>query len=369
MNHVATMQADHRALCTASAPQPQRANRSRSKYLIVWVIAVALISVVMVALPQRSQAAHAVISIGPGYQIPNPYRDSIIGGFRAPDGTILYCLEWGKESPTGPNDPVLNIESAKEYASLSPLEIARVNYLITRWGQTESNEQAAAVAMAIWMRYPGSIDPFFSEHRFVRASIPDAQLRESIAQRAREMNAEADLFTPIVREAAGAVAIVPDAEDPRAGEVTVTGLPEETLGTLQITGAIFDNTTAYSAAGIAEGEVLRYTAVPEENGQSSHEISVEGVFITPGQPGDEIIVWRTPDSFQDLAQSSQVIPDFQFSLTSAVEIPLPQGQTGAETLANTGSAWGSTLVPAIAVLCLGSGMIVLGVWRRRIAKK
>lgn len=359
MNHVTTMQAEHRAPLSRLP-----LTRTASILTIAFLLATAAL-----LSPQLSAAANAAISIGPGYKIPNPYRDSIIGGFRAPDGSVLYCLEWGKESPTGPNDPVLSIAATKQYASLLPDEIAKVNYLITRFGQTESNEQAAAVAMAIWMRYPGVTDPFYSEHRFVQASIPNAQLRASIAQRAREMNAEADLFTPIAREAAGTVKITPDAENPSTGEITISGLPDDTVGTLQMAGAVFDTTSAPSVAGVAEGETLSYTVSPQESGPrqdapGSHQITVDGTFVTPGGPGDEIIVWRTPEHFQDLAQASEHIPDFQFSLTDTVQLARPQGNTSPATLAETGNGGAAALTMVLGLVCMGAGLTATIVRRR-----
>lgn len=258
--------------------------------------------------------ARAVIPIGPGYQIPNPYRDSIIGGYLGPDGSILYCLEWGKESPTGPNDTVLNIESTAAYAAWSHLEVARVNYLITTWGQTRDNDQAAAVAMAIWMRHPGTLEPFFSEHRFVKATIPNAEQRARIAQRAQQMNTEANQFTPHARAAIGAVEIHPDPNNPLAGEVRVVSVPEQASGTLMMDGGVFETTESVSVAGASVGDVYRYRGVPSDDEMGSFEVSVDATFVMPGGPGDELVVWSTPQNFQDLGQASESIPDFHFSL-------------------------------------------------------
>lgn len=274
----------------------------------------------MVIAPQHISSAHAAIPIGPGYQIPNPYRDSIIGGYVAADGSILYCLDWGKESPTGPNDAVLSIESTAQYNNWSHLEIARVNYIITRWGQTADNDQAAAVAMAIWMRHPGTPDPFFSEHRFVKATIPDAQRRASIAQRAAEMNAAADGFTPFARAAIGSVTITPDTSDRMAGTISIAGVPAQAQGTLQLSGAVVELTESNSVAGVQNGDTFRYRASPTDEQFGSFVIDAQVLFVTPGGPGDELVVWRTPDSFQNLGQASSVIPDFQFELEASHEM-------------------------------------------------
>lgn len=303
------------------AATTNRGPRSIRRVLYILLTAIVALGGMFIS-SLNTPTANAAIPIGPGYQIPNPYRDSIIGGYIAPDGSVLYCLEWGAESPTGPNDQVLDISSTSTYAGWSHLEIARVNYIITKWGQTRANNQAAAVAMAIWMRHPGSADPFFSEHRFVKATIRDAALRASIARQAESMNAEANLFTPQSRAAIGAVTVVPNPDNPFAGEIRINGLPASTHGTILLNGATFETTGVSSAAGVADGDVLNYVGVPTDTDIASYHVTAEATFITPGGPGDELVVWRTPAGFQDLGQSSTIIPDFEFVLSDAAEVPL-----------------------------------------------
>lgn len=300
---------------------PVHPAKARRRFLYIIVAALVTLGSFYLSSSTPSRAS-ASIPIGPGYQIPNPYRDSIIGGYLAPDGSVLYCLEWGAESPTGPSDPVLEISSTSTYSGWSHLEIARVNYIITKWGQTSDNAQAAAVAMAIWMRHPGAIDPFFSEHRFVKATIRDANLRANISRHAESMNAEANQFTPQSRGAIGAVTITPNETDPFSGEVSVTGLPANTHGTIMLSGGTFDTTGASSAAGVAEGDVLTYTGEPRDDEIASYRVSAEATFITPGSPGDELVIWRTPAGFQDLGESSKYIPDFEFTLRGERDISL-----------------------------------------------
>lgn len=292
-------------------------------------------------------SANASVPIGPGYQIPNPYRDSIIGGYLAPDGTVLYCLEWGAESPTGANDQFTSVASTNTYAGWSHLEIARVNYLITKWGQTRDNNQAAAVAMAIWMRHPGTVDPFFSEHRFVKATIRDASVRASIARQAESMNVEANEFTPHARAALGSVTVTPSPEDPFAGEVRVTGLPANTRGTIVLTGATFDTTDASSAAGVADGDVLRYRGFPKDDELASYRVVAEATFITPGGPGDELVIWDSPPGFQDLGESSKYIPDFEFQLTGDAVVSLQFEPELVTHAANARVVAGQPLVDSI----------------------
>lgn len=313
----------------------------RTALTAMMVLAAALIAALalMIVAPGPS-SARAAIPIGPGYQIPNPYRDSIIGGYLGPDGAILYCLEWGKESPTGPNDQVLSVESTAAYASWSHLEVARVNYLISTWGQTRDNDQAAAVAMAIWMRHPGTIEPFFSEHRFVKATIPNAEHRARIAQRAQQMNAQADQFTPHTRAAIGTLEIHPDPEIPFAGEVRVVDVPAQASGTLIMQGGVFDTTESASVAGAHAGDVFRYRAAPGDDDLGSFALTIDATFVMPGGPGDELVVWRTPQNFQDLGQASARIPDFQFALSATHTLDLtfePQLTTeAAEQLVTVG---------------------------------
>jgi hypothetical protein len=303
-----------------------RSSRQKLARVLVTAASVALTTVIamlaMLFSPGQVTSAQAVIPIGPGYQIPNPFRDSIIGGYIADDGSVLYCLEWGKESPTGASDPVLSVESTAVYDNWSHLEVARVNYLISKWGQTADNDEAAAVAMAIWMRHPGDSDPFFPEHRFVKATITDSNKRAIITHRAQAMNAEANTFVPKVRAAIGELIITPDSEHAMSGVITVSGVPEEASGTLQVEGATLEITDSSSVAGITDGASFRYVAEPSDEDLGSLTVSAQVVFVTPGTPGDELVVWRTPDSFQNLGQASSWVPDFQFALDASHEIDL-----------------------------------------------
>lgn len=312
------------------------------------IAAITLIST-MTVLALGAVSAQATIPIGPGYQIPNPYRDSIIGGYRAPDGNILYCLEWGKESPTGPNDTFDSIESTNSYAGWSHLEIARVNYLISKWGQTNDNNQAAAVQMAIWMRHPGAGDPFFAEHRFVKATIRDAAVRAAITQRAQTMNAEADTFTPYARAAIGQITLTPAENDPLTGVLRVTGIPANTTGTLQLNGALFELNQASSMAGVRNGDEFRYHGALRDDEFGQHRVGVTSNFITPGSPGDEVIIWKNSDSFQDLGEHSSYIPDFEYSLSAEIVVPVTFAPTLTTVAAESVSALGDGLADTIEV--------------------
>jgi hypothetical protein len=63
-------------------------------------------------------------------------------------------------------------------------------------------------------------------------------------------------------------------------------------------------------------------AEPSDEDLGSLTVSAQVVFVTPGTPGDELVVWRTPDSFQNLGQASSWVPDFQFALDASHEIDL-----------------------------------------------
>ena len=332
-----TMLAGHRA----------HTSRHRIRHLAFALIATTIATLTQFAVTDVPHAAHATVPIGPGYQIPNPFRDSIIGGYRAPDGSILYCLDWGSESPTGPNDPVLSVTSRDDYDGWSHLEVARVNYLISKWGQTNDNNQAAAVQMAIWMRHPGTRDPFFSEHRFVKATIRDATVRASIARWATAMNSEADTFTPQARAAIGSIVVVPKPDDPFAGEVRISGLPANVTGTIQLVGGIFAATDSSAVVGIHDGDVLEYRGVPADDELGVYTVSAQATFVMPGGPGDELVVWESAPGFQDLGQASRTIPDFDFTLGGQAEIQIPFSPQLSTVAANTTVMTGEPLIDTI----------------------
>ena len=136
---------------------------------------------------QGSPSASAQLLEGPGFRIPHDFRLSMVGAYRAPDGSLAYCLEWGQESPTLPTDPAHQGAVVTDYAGWSPEEVARVNWLIGAHGQQVDNERAAAVGAAIWLRHPGEGDPFRVDHRFFVAAIPDATVRARAVAEARRL--------------------------------------------------------------------------------------------------------------------------------------------------------------------------------------
>lgn len=290
------------------------------------------------AVPVLTQAApaEAMVTAGAGFILPNPYRMSNVGAYRAPDGSLVYCLEWGKESPSLPTDPEQKRSVTNSYRDWGEVETGRVAWLIAEHGQTEDRVKAATVAVAIWQRHPGTIDPFTGENEFFVQAIGDDALRKRILAEARKLGQAMDKITPVAPRPGGTLTVTPDPQEPAVpggegsagpdaaaheGTVTLAGLPTGATGTLSLNeGAEFlpakpGEDASSSLGGVTGNRTLRYRAAPSDQQLSDTPVEATGAFTLPGgSAGFSIALWRTGGEFQDMAGAGERIREQRFTL-------------------------------------------------------
>lgn len=92
----------------------------------------------------------------PGLQLPH------LGNWVTSDGFRAYCIEPGRNNPTDnqqkrqlttsfPGYTANSLDHTITIPELSGTALARINYIVERWGDTSNNSQAAAVQIAIWV--------------------------------------------------------------------------------------------------------------------------------------------------------------------------------------------------------------------------
>ncbi|MEB4613384.1 hypothetical protein, partial [Leucobacter sp. M11] len=305
-------------------------------------------------LPVLTQAspAEAVVTAGAGFILPNPYRMSNVGAYRAPDGTLVYCLEWGKQTPSLASDPAQKRSVVGSYRGWSDAEVAKVGWLITEHGQTEDPVIAASVAVAIWLRHPGTIDPFTGENEFFVQAIGDNALRAKILAEGRRLGTLMDAALSDAPKPGGSVRVSEprpvaaetetEADAPAdtglggpqryEGTVSVTGLPRGASGTVRLgEGAAFaaegtDSVPAEPSAAvraITGNAELRYVAEPIDADLGELRIRAEGEFTLPGgRAGASIVLWRSGGEFQDMAGAGERTREQRFTLRGSAATEL-----------------------------------------------
>lgn len=252
--------------------------------------------------PPLPAPAAAVVTAGPGYRIPHANRVSNVGGFFAPDGSLVYCLEWGKESPTLASDPPQRRALVRHYRDWSERDLFAAHALVAGPGQTDDDDAAAAVQIAIWLRQPGAADPFSAEHRFLAAAIPDLAHRGRLVTEARRLNAEVDARWLAAPRPGGELRLVRDPEDPRAGRAELSGLPLGAAGELRLTGAVFVAGGGDRRSVDAAGGSLAYRLTEAGERPGRFAVSAAAELTAPGREvGPELVLWRTGPGYQDMA--------------------------------------------------------------------
>jgi hypothetical protein len=306
---------------------------------------------------QGAPAASAQLLEGPGYLIPHATRVSMVGAFLAPDGSLAYCLEWGQESPTLASDPPHSSSVVSSYSDWGSSEISKVNWLISTHGQTVDRDRAAAVAIAIWLRHPGTgADSFHANNRFLIAAIPDALVRSRIVSDAISLSAQMDAYSYASPVPAGEVSVLPSNEDALRGEIELTGLPSGAIGTLRISGAFFGDTTQYEVPVTGNGR-LPYRLAPDDNDMGSAMVEATlDVTLPGGVPGPAIRVWHSAPSMQDAGAAGPVQNDFSWTLRGNAEHSLVFSPTLTTLVPSRVLAAGDALADTFTLSLIADGV-------------
>ena len=227
--------------------------------LVGTLITSATIALLLLAAPAPAAAA----SYGPGFDL----GQGRIGAYLTPLGTQAYCLEIAKDRPLGPTDT----GSVGGWGSLGAGDLARLNYVITRFGQASDPVVTAAVGLYVWsVADPGvygshgmSGDDYYSG----RAGSAASTVRLMLAT----IRAEAALVVP-----SGSADVSIELDDVTSGRIIVSADPVGALGALTIEGAVIAG-TGETTAQVTNGSVVEIVGNPDEDA-TSYSISASVAF-------------------------------------------------------------------------------------------
>lgn len=247
-------------------PRPGFARRLNSVVLMLSALAIGGVAATSGALPLvPAPAAHAIRDLhGPGVNWGNGVHMKGAGAFIV-DGRNVYCSEiWIVLGSSVPDYVSTDTIPAKSVGGVSveattgdPLK--QIAYIISKYGQTDDDQQAAAVGLSLWeiRGADGRGSPEYQDElRMTRASVgPDVvALSGGFIAEAKEW---------VSATAAGGLEIqtVREADSPYRGSVTV---PAGTT-TLTIENGVFDDgstTRTWGGDGAPGGASLAWEGMP-----------------------------------------------------------------------------------------------------------
>ena len=279
-----------------SLPEPRRASTARlrpHRRFAALLLGAALVGGILSAappsfspLPTSLPAANAIENHhGPGVNWGNGVHIYGAGAFII-NGKFVYCVEpWvrsGTSLPSFVSTEAIpgNSSDGVSVATTSGAPLRQITYLLTRYGQTHDNVQAAAVALAIWeirgaegRGNAGYAAEISKVHQSVGPAVVSfaQQLRDEAAAWTTSISAGASTDTP---------GISVDAQQPYRGTVTV---PVGTL-TLSIENGVFSDgstTRTWGGAGAPLATSLTWQGQPPQSGgwDRYYRVSFSGSYL------------------------------------------------------------------------------------------
>lgn len=282
-------------------PKPSRLRRSLSLVIAV------LLAVGGVFL--ATEPAHAG-SHGVGYDI----GEGFLGAYRADDGRQAYCVDLGAAVPFSPTSGPQTITA---FESLSRQQLAELNYVLARWGQSTDPNVTSAVALYVWsVADAGTYNSHgMSGDAYYVARAPSGA-RSTILALLAQMRSEAPAYA--VTDPSLSLSI--DMADQYAGTLTVAANPAHLQGTANLSGAVFSDGSTSRTLGAGQFGI---TGTPADGAPwyqigASMSVAAEGYgakidLYTSGAGEQRIIasVAGAPGNLSAATQTPRIDLDFQ----------------------------------------------------------
>ena len=308
----------------------------RAALAAILVLAGALVGAV--AVPQAAAAAE----MGPGYQETGKPLNHL-GGYRASDGTIAYCIEAGLPSPIGGATTAGQISG--QVNGLDPAAMLQLNVVLAKHGNTNDDTTAAAVAMAVWSiadsaRYIAA----GGDERALRRAPETA--RDAIQSLAAEFRAEAAAYENPQPRAELRLTI--DDHDERRGYLEVDLHPDTATATVTLDGAQFADTDAGAAVvdvpgiaagaahSVADGDRIAIFAPPTEGNKPFKVTASTNDVTLIGTPGGTVRVFSTPNAQTLVASGRPTDLTASATVTDIRDRRVPSISTKAQSTAVAG---------------------------------
>jgi hypothetical protein len=311
------------ALTTQVTPATPPGERKRSAPTRLRALAKRTVAIGAVALLLAGGVAAGTLAgpastadaatLGPGYFPDNGL--SPLGGFNNTiDGNISYCIDVGAEVPI--NNTTSDQGVVGQVNGLDAATMSRLNYVLSKFGNTGDNNQAAAVAMVVWGMADAGDYAAEGGDNYVLGRAPSSQ-HGMIMGMVNAIRAEAAAFTPGTGGANVAnLSLSVDPTNNYVGSLNVTLDPGNATGTITLTNGVFDS-TGTNTADVTGSTSLAVHGVPPTEDGAPYKISASGSFQGTGGPGPNVHLYTTPGS-QNIAGAGTNQPS---TFTGSTEDP------------------------------------------------
>lgn len=292
-----------------------------------------------------SSTAAVAASLGPGHGV----NDSVgtLGAFIAEsDGRQVYCIDAGAPAPWGVTTGPTTVTGLVSYTGqqLSSTTLAKLNYVLARWGDSSNPDVTAAVQMYVW----AEADPVtYHSHgmdgdAWYIGRVPVAN-RATVLGNLATMRAEANANHAVNPSVDVSISMA----DQFNGTLTVTVSPTALSGNVVLSNATFTDGTSSKALGSGSYPIVGKPAAgaPEYRVGASASYSGVGLgarvnlYETPGQ--QRLLANGTPAAVTDSAVTPWIPLDFQ---------PMIGTQVASKYIAE-----GDSFVDVLAVSTVGTG--------------
>lgn len=187
------------------------------------------------------------------------------------DGVHTYCITPGAPAPTG---PTTDLGVSATAAGLTPQQLAGINLLVTRYGQTDDPVTAAAVGWAV--KAIADWDETLHAFGYPGDSLAGAIHWTLSALAPQHSTAVQKLAVAYVDEAravaappapSGKLVFATDADDVRSGSVRVDATVPSATGSLSLVNAVFADTGSATRDDAVTGVDYAIVAAPPAEGR------------------------------------------------------------------------------------------------------
>ncbi len=246
----------------------------------------ALVALVGLGSMNSGGSPAAAATTGAGYPGITPYG-GYLGNYIAPDGTRVYCIDSGREWPSGATDGGTIVGSFPTSSGnwLDEATIRKLNYALLTWGQTADPTNAAAVSAYVYAytsNYAQSHGAgygaglhYINSNAAVKAAY-DVVWSESETRFAGAGTPSAGVTVELTG---------------RDGMVTVVVSPAQARGTLRLDGAVVAGTSSRQTT-VTNGSVVPITAVVSDTA-SSVTVAAEASFSIDLGAGPSVVLYSS----------------------------------------------------------------------------
>lgn len=310
----------------------------RAKTLALVVSATVLAAILTAGGGGNAPAAAA--TTGAGYSGITPYG-GYLGNYIAPDGTRVYCIDSGRDWPSGATDGGAVVSSLD---ALSATTIRKLNYALLTWGQTGDPTNAAAVSAYVYA-YTSNFAHTTGAGYAAGLHYINGNAAVSAAYNVVWNEAETRYAGESTASATVSVAMANSFD----GSVTVTTQPASASGTLTLSGAVVAG-TGNSSVTVTNGSVIPIRGVNAADA-SSYSISATAAFTVAAGAQQNLVVYSTGSQQRTIRGAFTGSVSFSASDATA-QIPLTfspvVGTTVAARLVDHAGAFIDTVVASVA---------------------